>query len=237
RVSDEDVFIMTNPDWRGEALAYHICKTFELKLETPRSINLPSANKEELDAALASPQKINLNWMGAYECGRTMDKLLGFRLTPVIWKDLNSDKYLPVSRLATLILQQISKESEGGGNTKEQLLCYLQEKELLTGQEYRIALSQLTKRAYIKQDEDSLSILPKGKRYLSFIRKRVPFLLKPEFHLQIRDHIQAVSEGQESYQEVVYLFYQALRATLKKVSSKKERREHRALNLHLEQES
>ncbi|MEM7513411.1 MAG: hypothetical protein AAF388_20965, partial [Bacteroidota bacterium] len=47
RVSDEDVFIMTNPDWRGEALAYHICKTFELKLETPRSINLPSANKEE----------------------------------------------------------------------------------------------------------------------------------------------------------------------------------------------
>ena len=234
---DEDVYIMTNPDWRGEALAYHICKTFELKLEVPRRIHLSDVKKEEVEVALASPEKINLHWMGAYECGRAMDKLLGFRLTPVIWKDLKSEGYLPVSRLATLILQQIGGESVAGEITKEQLLSYLQEKKLLLGLECRVALNQLTERAYLKTDGDSISMLPKGKRYLSFIRKRVPFLLKLEFHLQLREHILAVSKGRESYQELVYMFYQLLRAALKKSNVKKERREHRALNLHLKQES
>lgn len=237
RIADEDVFIMTSEDWRGEALAYHICKAFELKLEIPRKIHLSAMNKEEVEVALASPEKINLNWMGAYECERTIDKLLGFRLTPLIWKDLKSDTYLPVSRKATLILHLISEGSKGEQPTKEDLGPYLQRKQLLGNKEYSLALHQLVERAYLRMEGDVLKILPKGKRYLSFIKKRVPFLLKVEFHLEVGDHLLAVSKGQESYQEVVYMFYQALRAALRKAPVRKERREHRALNLHMEQES
>ncbi len=43
-VPDEDVFIMSCQSWRGQALAYHICKTLEFKLEVPRMFYVSSIN-------------------------------------------------------------------------------------------------------------------------------------------------------------------------------------------------
>ncbi len=80
----EEVFLATDPDREGEAIAWHISE--ELKLKHPERIVFHEITKEALSDALSHPRAINNNLRLAQEARRVLDRLVGYDLSGLIWK-------------------------------------------------------------------------------------------------------------------------------------------------------
>jgi DNA topoisomerase-1 len=80
-----EVILATDDDREGEAIAWHICKTFKLPLTTKRII-FHEITKPALQRAVQNPTVINMKKVQSQLCRQTIDLLLGFSLSPLLWK-------------------------------------------------------------------------------------------------------------------------------------------------------
>lgn len=80
----KEVYLATDPDREGEAIAWHISQILDLK--EPKRIVFHEITKEAFEAALNHPKKIDLNLKTAQEARRVLDRLFGFDLSGLIWK-------------------------------------------------------------------------------------------------------------------------------------------------------
>jgi DNA topoisomerase-1 len=81
--SASDVFLATDPDREGEAIAWHLAEL--LKLEHPRRIELHEITKEAVLKALADPHDIDLDRVNAQQARRILDRLVGYKISPLLW--------------------------------------------------------------------------------------------------------------------------------------------------------
>lgn len=115
----ERLLICTSPDRVGEALAYQLAKALDIDIKLPMRICLSSLAEEDVLAAIQAPRPINLSWVAAHEAQKTMDNLMGFRLSPILWKYLKSTRHLPVGRLAALALNMLKREKGTSENARQ----------------------------------------------------------------------------------------------------------------------
>ncbi len=80
----KEVFLATDPDREGEAIAWHIQE--ELKLKKPDRIVFHEITKEAIAEALEHPRKVDDNLRYAQEARRVLDRLVGYDLSGLIWK-------------------------------------------------------------------------------------------------------------------------------------------------------
>lgn len=78
-----DVYLATDPDREGEAIAWHLAEL--LKLENPRRIELHEITKEAAMAAIKHPQPIDLDRVNAQQARRILDRLVGYKISPLLW--------------------------------------------------------------------------------------------------------------------------------------------------------
>jgi len=78
-----DVYLATDPDREGEAIAWHLAEL--LHLEDPKRIELHEITKEAALAAIKDPHRIDLDRVNAQQARRILDRLVGYKISPLLW--------------------------------------------------------------------------------------------------------------------------------------------------------
>jgi DNA topoisomerase I len=78
-----DVFLATDPDREGEAIAWHLAEL--LKLENPKRIELHEITKAAAIKAIESAHSIDMDRVNAQQARRILDRLVGYKISPLLW--------------------------------------------------------------------------------------------------------------------------------------------------------
>lgn len=92
RFNPSNVFLATDDDREGEAIAWHICKVFDLPLETTPRIIFHEITKPAILYSLQNPTSINLSLVYAQHARQVLDIIVGFKVSPFLWKFVLSNK-------------------------------------------------------------------------------------------------------------------------------------------------
>lgn len=80
------VWLASDPDREGEAIAWHIAQTLELPAEKIRRITYNEVTPAAVKEAIANPRDIDMDLVNAQQARRVLDRLVGFELSPVLWR-------------------------------------------------------------------------------------------------------------------------------------------------------
>ncbi|MDB4927193.1 type I DNA topoisomerase [Mucilaginibacter sp.] len=80
------VWLASDEDREGEAISWHLFDTLNLKDATTKRIVFHEITKPAIMAAIDNPRKIDYNLVNAQQARRVLDRLVGFELSPVLWK-------------------------------------------------------------------------------------------------------------------------------------------------------
>ena len=84
----ETVWLASDEDREGEAIAWHLYEVLGLKPESTRRIVFHEITKKAILNAIAHPRGIDLNRVDAQQARRVLDRIVGFELSPVLWKKI-----------------------------------------------------------------------------------------------------------------------------------------------------
>ena len=82
----EMVWLASDEDREGEAISWHLFETLGLKEDQTKRIVFHEITKTAILKAIESPRKIDYNLVYAQQARRVLDRLVGFELSPVLWK-------------------------------------------------------------------------------------------------------------------------------------------------------
>ena len=82
----ELIWLASDEDREGEAIAWHLAETLKLDKEKTRRIVFNSITKSAITKAIENPRSIDYNLVNAQQARRVLDRLVGYELSPVLWK-------------------------------------------------------------------------------------------------------------------------------------------------------
>jgi DNA topoisomerase I len=82
----ETVWLATDEDREGEAISWHLYETLKLDEKKTKRIVFHEITKNAIKNAIANPRKIDRNLVDAQQARRILDRLVGFELSPILWK-------------------------------------------------------------------------------------------------------------------------------------------------------
>jgi DNA topoisomerase-1 len=86
----KQVWLATDEDREGEAISWHLAETLKLKEEKIRRIVFHEITRAAIQKAMANPRKIDKNLVDAQQARRILDRLVGYELSPILWKKIKS---------------------------------------------------------------------------------------------------------------------------------------------------
>ncbi len=100
----ESVLLATDPDREGEAISWHLSRALKLDEDRPRIV-FNEITEEAINKALESPRGINKNLVNAQQARRVLDRLVGYKLSPLLWKKVR--RGLSAGRVQTVAVKII----------------------------------------------------------------------------------------------------------------------------------
>lgn len=88
--ADAKVWIATDEDREGEAIGWHLCSALGLDCKTVDRIVFHEITKTAITKALETPRKIDENLVDAQQARRVLDRLVGYKLSPLLWKKIKT---------------------------------------------------------------------------------------------------------------------------------------------------
>jgi DNA topoisomerase-1 len=80
------IWIASDEDREGEAIAWHLASVLGLDLSTTRRIVFHEITKHAISSAIENPRRIDMNLVNSQQARRILDRLVGFEISPVLWK-------------------------------------------------------------------------------------------------------------------------------------------------------
>ena len=119
----ENIYLGTDDDREGEAIAWHICHIFQLPIETTHRIIFHEITDSAIRAAVAFPLKIRMNIVNSQKARQVLDRIVGFEVSPLLSKRIsnNENMHLSAGRCQTPALRLIYDLEE---NKKEKKYMY-----------------------------------------------------------------------------------------------------------------
>src|SRR4030042_3965219 len=82
------VWLASDEDREGEAIAWHLAEELDLKPEKTRRIVFHEITKDAMEEAIENPREINQDLVNAQQARRVLDRLVGYKLSPGLWKKI-----------------------------------------------------------------------------------------------------------------------------------------------------
>ena len=103
----EEVILATDDDREGEAIAWHICQIFDLDPSSTKRIIFHEITENALQSAVLYPRTINMNVVHAQQARQILDIVVGFKVSPLLWKHITSQNSLSAGRCQTPALRLV----------------------------------------------------------------------------------------------------------------------------------
>ncbi|HCJ78977.1 MAG TPA: type I DNA topoisomerase, partial [Desulfotomaculum sp.] len=104
------VLLASDPDREGEAIAWHLQNLLELKSDEPCRVEFNEITKQSVIQALENPRYIDYNRVNAQQARRILDRLVGYNLSPLLWRKIK--KGLSAGRVQSAALRLICDREE-----------------------------------------------------------------------------------------------------------------------------
>ncbi|MEO6760916.1 MAG: type I DNA topoisomerase [Candidatus Saccharimonadales bacterium] len=112
------VWLATDEDREGEAIAWHLAEVLKLDPKTTKRIAFHEITKSALDTAIKNPRLIDMPLVEAQQARQSLDYLVGFELSPVLWRKVRPK--LSAGRVQSVAVRLVvDRESEIDGHTAE----------------------------------------------------------------------------------------------------------------------
>ena len=107
----ETVWLATDEDREGEAIAWHLTEALKLDAATTKRIVFHEITKKAITKAVENPRVLDINLVNAQQARRVLDRLVGFELSPVLWRKVKQG--LSAGRVQSVAVRLIvERESE-----------------------------------------------------------------------------------------------------------------------------
>ena len=106
----DTVYLATDPDREGEAISWHLIAALGLEGKRCRRISFNEITKTAVKAAIKAPRDIDMNLVDAQQARRVIDRLVGYRISPVLWEKVK--RGLSAGRVQSVALRMIADREE-----------------------------------------------------------------------------------------------------------------------------
>ena len=88
--ASDTIWLATDEDREGEAIAWHLAEALNLDIKTTKRIVFHEITKPAIQAAIANPRTVDLDLVDAQQARRILDRIVGFELSPILWKKIRT---------------------------------------------------------------------------------------------------------------------------------------------------
>ena len=104
-----EVWLATDEDREGEAISWHLCEVLGLDPKTTKRIVFHEITKPAIQAAVQNPRKLDMNLVMAQQARRILDRIVGFELSPVLWRKMSMRNNLSAGRVQSVAVRLIAE--------------------------------------------------------------------------------------------------------------------------------
>lgn len=105
----DEVWLATDEDREGEAISWHLCEVLGLDPKTTKRIVFHEITKPAIQAAVQNPRKLDMNLVMAQQARRILDRIVGFELSPVLWRKMSMRNNLSAGRVQSVAVRLIAE--------------------------------------------------------------------------------------------------------------------------------
>ncbi|MBL4930865.1 type I DNA topoisomerase [Clostridium paridis] len=154
----DKIYLATDPDREGEAISWHLANILKISSEESCRIEFNEVTKEAVKASIKKPRPINQNLVDAQQARRVLDRLVGYQISPILWKNVKWG--LSAGRVQSAALKLICDREEEikAFEPKEfwTVDCFLKK----NSKKFQVKLSQYkNKKIEINTEEEALKII------------------------------------------------------------------------------
>lgn len=103
--NSDGVLLATDPDREGEAISWHLAQILALDMNECNRVSFNEITESGVKTGIKDPHKINLDLVDAQQARRVLDRIVGYKLSPFLWKKVKSG--LSAGRVQTVALRLI----------------------------------------------------------------------------------------------------------------------------------
>jgi DNA topoisomerase-1 len=104
-----EVWLATDEDREGEAISWHLCEVLGLDPLTTKRIVFHEITKPAIQSAVSRPRTVDMNLVNAQQARRILDRIVGFELSPVLWRKMSMKNNLSAGRVQSVAVRIIAE--------------------------------------------------------------------------------------------------------------------------------
>lgn len=104
------VYLATDPDREGEAIAWHLAHILEIPEDSVCRVTFNEITKETVQSSIKKPRKIDINLTDAQQARRVLDRIVGYKISPILWKKVK--RGLSAGRVQSVAVKLIVDREE-----------------------------------------------------------------------------------------------------------------------------
>lgn len=101
----EEVWLATDEDREGEAISWHLCEVLGLDPASTKRIVFHEITKPAIKSAVEKPRTVNMNLVNAQQARRILDRIVGFELSPILWRKMSMKNNLSAGRVQSVAVR------------------------------------------------------------------------------------------------------------------------------------
>jgi len=105
----QEVWLATDEDREGEAISWHLCEVLGLDPSKTKRIVFHEITKPAIQRAVKQPRTVDMNLVNAQQARRILDRIVGFELSPVLWRKISMKNNLSAGRVQSVAVRLIAE--------------------------------------------------------------------------------------------------------------------------------
>jgi DNA topoisomerase I len=113
-----EVWLASDEDREGESISWHLAEVLHLDPKTTKRIVFHEITKPAIEKAVQNPRRIDMNLVNAQQARRIVDRIVGFELSPVLWRKIGQQGGLSAGRVQSVAVKLIVEKEREINNFK-----------------------------------------------------------------------------------------------------------------------